>query len=282
MLQLAPGVPIELVSVPAGEFAMGSADDNAEADPNEKPRHAVYLDEYYIGKYEVTVAQFQAFVHATGHKTTAESAGWGYVWMGSSWGQVSSADWQDPQGSGTEVAGPDNHPVTQVSWDDAVAFCGWASQATGRSVNLPTEAQWERAARGTDARRYPWGDEAPSGLLLNYADRNVAVDWADQRQDDGYSFTAPVGSYPAGASPCGALDMAGNVWEWVADRYAEDYYDSSPRGNPTGPASGDLRVMRGGSWLNFDTYVRAATRDYGRAPDYRNQAFGFRVCLSPL
>ncbi len=188
------------------------------------------------------VAQFAAFVQATGYKTAAEKAGGGRVWTGSAWELVSGADWQHPSGPNSDVGQKADHPVTQVSWDDAVAFAQWVSQVTGRNVRLPTEAEWEKAARGTDGRIYPWGDIWDKTKLNSF--------------EGGRGDTTQVGKYsPEGDSPYGAADMAGNVWEWTADWYGEtEYKDRTASGqsitDPTGPASGDYRVVRGGSWYN--------------------------------
>ncbi len=214
----------EMVLVPAGEFWMGSDDF-----PQEKPRHRVYLDAYSIDKYEVTNSLYKRFMEATGRKAPD-------YWNDSTWN------------------GP-TQPVVGVSWHDAEAYCRWAGK------RLPTEAEWEKAARGTDGRRYPWGDQ-----------------WDSSRANSGESKigkTVPVGSYPGGVSPYGAHDLAGNVWEWVADWYDADYYKQSPVRNPTGPASGRDKVLRGGSWFKIPVMLRSAYRDH-LWPDYWSKEFGFR------
>ncbi len=253
---------MEMVCVPVGEFLMGSkyADPNTEDD--EKPQHTVYLDAYWIDRTEVTVAQFRRFVQATGHKTSAEKDGWGYIASRSGWWyNARGANWKRP--NGVETRALDDHPVVQVSWDDAQAYCEWVG---GR---LPTEAEWEKAARGTDGRIYPWGNEF-EGWRLN-CEESICR--------DGLHFTAPVGSFPGGASPYGALDMAGNVWEWVADRYDKEWYAHSPRENPSGPASGEGRVRRGGSWYHGRDGVRVANRR-GDHPITRASDIGFRCVVA--
>lgn len=175
--------------------------------------------------------------------------------------------------------------MVHASWNDAQAYCEWAGR------RLPTEAEWEKAARSTDARVYPWGDQPPAGNLLNLGDASLAeivdaavvpagVNWPDRSIDDGYQFTAPVGSYPAGASPYGALDMVGNVWEWVNDWAGEAYYQSSPSSNPGGPDSGEYRVTRGGSWYDDKDGQRAAYRGWAGAED-TDITLGFRCGLTP-
>jgi formylglycine-generating enzyme required for sulfatase activity len=218
----------ELIMIPAGEFLMGSNDYD-----NEKPPHRIYLNAYYIGKYEVTNEQFAKFVNETGYNAGGEWKGW--------------------YKSGTE-----DHPVVCVSWNDAKAYCDWAN------LRLPTEAEWEKAARGADGRKYPWGDE------LDVSRFNF--------NSDG---TKPVGSYPNGASPYGCMDMAGNVSEWCSDRYGEKYYSKSPSSDPQGPSSGSSHVLRGGSWDNKADYFQCAGR-VGVEPVIKACGYGvgFRVARS--
>jgi formylglycine-generating enzyme required for sulfatase activity len=244
-----------MVYVPAGEFMMGSE----SGDDDEQPVHVVSLDGFWIDQTEITVAEFRHFVSETGHETTAEDQGWAWVWVESAndWQEVDGAAWNQPSGPGSE-ANPD-HPVTQVSWHDAFAYCAWAG------ARLPTEAEWEYASRGPEALTYPWGNQF-DGALLNYCDRRCLLEWADDDRDDGYVLTAPVGSYPGGASWCGALGMAGNVWEWGQDWYGSEYYGDSPSRNPAGPSSGEYRTLRGGSWADHPSTGRGANRDwYGPA-----------------
>jgi serine/threonine-protein kinase len=248
-----------LVCVPASNFLMGSTDVDGDADYDEKPQHAVYLDAYWVDQTEVTNAMFAKFVKETGYRTTAEKEGTGYAYTGNEWGLVNGADWLHPSGPDSDLTGKDQHPVVQVSWEDAVAYCHWAGR------QLPTEAQWEKAARGTDGRLFPWGNQSPSANLLNF-------DWH-------MGDTTRVGQYSSGASPYGVLDMAGNVWEWTADWYGDDYYSSQTTWrNPTGLTGGNDRVVRGGSW-NYDArVVRSASRNW-YSPDKRDTDQGFRCIL---
>ncbi len=249
---------MEMVHVPAGEFLMGSAADANEAQANEKPQHAVTLDAFWIDRMEVTNSQFARFVAETKYVTDAEKAGTGEVFDGTRvWVVTKGADWRQPWGPGSSNEG--DHPVVQVSWNDAKAYCEWAGR------RLPTEAEWEMAARGTDGRTYPWGNATPDATLANFG-MNV-------------KDTTAVGSYPAGVSPYGALDMAGNVWEWVGDWYAFTYDSSSPAANPVGPETGEYRVLRGGSWDNPSWYVRSAFR-LGVRPDVSYGHYGIRCARS--
>ena len=223
-----------MVLVPAGEFMMGSDEDeldrwqgNRSAFEDEIPRHRVYLDAFYIDAYEVTNMRFQQFVRDTGHRTQAEREGWGYVSSGDKVAQVNSAHWRAPRGPDSHIAGLEQHPVVQVSQEDAKAYCSWAEK------RLLTEAEWEKAARGPDGQTYPWGNQF-DGRQTNFCDTNCAYKWKDSAANDGYRYTAPVGSYEGGKSPYGAYDMAGNVWEWVADWYETSYYRNSPARNPRG------------------------------------------------
>jgi formylglycine-generating enzyme required for sulfatase activity len=210
----------EMVFVPAGYFTMGASEDQITSAYQasvavvggriprseyeaEGPPHKVYLDGYWIYKTPVTVSQYKKFSVATGHAMpTAPEWGW-----------------------------KDSHPIVNVTWSDANAYAQWAG------MRLPSEAQWEKAARGADARQYPWGNQWDETRLQS-----------SRRAPSDAGSTAAVGSFPKGASPYGALDMAGNVWQWVEDWYGADYYKKSPERNPTGPESGSYRVMRGGSW----------------------------------
>ena len=255
------------ILVPAGEFEMG-AEGTSE---DETPVHTVFLDTFVIDQTEVTQGMFAVFVTDTGYQTDAEKEGWGWVYPGSdNWEQVDGVTWRLPQGPADEAnTDQDDHPAVMVSWNDAAAYCDWAGR------RLPTEAEWEKAARGADGRVYPWGSQDPEDTMLNMADSNLVVSWADAELDDGYTFTAPAGSYPQGASPYGALDMSGNVWEWTADWYGEDYYESSSASNPTGPSSGEFRVLRGGGWSSNTIGARSAYRN-AFMPDYRDDNNGFR------
>lgn len=282
-----PGDGMAQVYIPAGEFLMGSteadidqvlrdcSDCSGKWFANEIPQHRVYLDGFWIDQTEVTNAMFARFVGETGYVTGAEKAGGGIVLdlLAMEWKMTAGADWRHPRGPGTSIEGLGDHPVVQTSHDDALAYCQWAGR------RLPTEAEWEKAARGTDGRIYPWGNQAPAGHLLNFADRNAYVRSAEPGEDDGYLFTAPVGSYPDGASPYGVLDMAGNAWERVSDRYGATYYADSPARNPTGPSSGDTVVIRGGSSTRPASYVRTALR-YRYPPKNRSSGIGFRCAAS--
>lgn len=260
----------ELVYVPKGEFLMGSEDSDAWED--EAPEHMVYLDSYRIYKHEVTNSQFAEFVKETNYETYAEENGWSRVNQGENW-FVPGAYWAVPQGQDSNVNGLGNYPVIHVSWSDADAYCHWAG---GR---LPTEAEWEKAARGTDGITYPWKNDGVTGEKANYCDKNCASDKADVAHDDGFSYSAPVGSYPNGACPSGALDMAGNVFEWVADWYDKEYYSQATYAiNPQGPSFGSEKSYRGGSWVSDKESLRTFSR-FAIDPIFTDDKIGFRCVL---
>jgi formylglycine-generating enzyme required for sulfatase activity len=200
-------------------------------------------------RFEVTNDQFAEFVAATGHVTHPESRGWGFVWT-RGWLRIKGADWRHPRGPDTDIAGRGDHPVVQVSVEDAAAYCGF------RGMRLPTDAEWELAARGIDGRRYPWGETDPSQTGSRGERRANFGTVACCRPDDsdGWSTTAPVGQFPEGLSPYGLYDMAGNVWEWTSDEF------------PGKPGSA---ALRGGGWGNNPyclrtTYRHANARNVGR------------------
>ena len=215
--------PVSMTEIPEGRFIRGSRTEAGRAD--ERPRRTIYLRAFMIDKYEVTNAQYLKFIAATGHKEPFNVYGTGSLF---------------------ETKGIENLPVVQVTWHDAADYCQWAGK------RLPTEAEWEKAARGADGRSYPWGNKAPSARHVNFDRDWVAI-----------GTLLPVGSLPDGASPYGVHDMSGNAREWVQDWYAEDYYRIAPDRNPKGPETGLLKVIRGGSWHSFEPDVRAAARGKG-------------------
>jgi formylglycine-generating enzyme required for sulfatase activity len=264
-----PWGPADMVIIPAGEFIMGSPHSQGFAD--ERPQRSVFLRSFLIDRYEVTNAQYERFVNATGHAVPTNP-------------NPAVTLWND----GRPIPGSEAHPVVNVSWHDAAAYCAWAGK------RLPTEAEWEKAARGTNARRYPWGndwDYTRANSASYWAGRTIefkdALEWkafwvdgegariAQAKGLRGEVLTLPVGSFPAGASPYGLFDMAGNVSEWVQDWYEPYYYLRAPRENPQGPAGKLLKVVRGGSWLKPATSLRTTDRDYG-FPDDHQSGTGFR------
>jgi formylglycine-generating enzyme required for sulfatase activity len=251
----------DLSRIPAGEFLMGAAD--AAAD--ERPVHRVYVSEFFIGRFAVTNDEYARFIKATGHPPPSVSrlpliAGGGrdvmfrelarpYLWD----------DGEPPVGRGS-------HPVVLVSFEDAEAYCQWLSDGLERAVRLPTEAEWEKAARGgLEGRRYPWGDEIDSSRG-NFLD-NPAV-----KHKRG---TRPTGTYPANGY--GLCDMAGNVWEWVGDWYAADYYGGGDMKDPRGPAHSAMRIVRGGSWVSEDAAMLRCACRHTVPPDTYAYSIGFRI-----
>ena len=264
---LPDGSDMEMVQVPAGDFAMGAEDGDASSQEKPQHRHAVSRP-YWIGRNDVTWAQYLSFCKETG-KEEPEKPSW--------WRQVKGT-WDD-------------HPVVAVSWEEARSFARWAK------LELPSEAEWEKAARGPEGKKWPWGNAWDPGLRCNFADASCPLDeldaaggkklsrtfkeqgWEwDREHDDGHAFTSPVGSFPRGASPHGALDMAGNVWQWCEDWYEERAYLRYAKGDYTPPPGGSSRVVRGGSWRRDARVCRSSSR-FWYAPSYRSSALGFRVVL---
>ena len=276
-----------MVTLPGGEFLMGTDGGEGFAADGEGPARRVRLAPFAIDQYAVTNARFAAFVVATGYETDAERYGSSFVFVGFVppggataaanrvaaapwWVVVPGASWRAPEGSGSSVAGRQDHPVVHVSWHDARAYCAWAG------TRLPTEAEWEYAARGgLEQRRYPWGDElVPKGRHRcniwqgDFPVRNTAA--------DGYAGTAPVSAF--GPNGHGLYNTAGNVWEWCADWFSPDFHAHGPTDNPTGPPAGTARVIRGGSYLCHASYCnryRVAARS-ANTPDSSTGHMGFR------
>ena len=295
-VDLGKGVKMELVLIPAGEFKMGSGE-SAEATAaffkknygmdylkagffkDEHPQHRVRITKpFYLGTYHVTRGQFRQFVKDSGYKTDAEKAkppgaeGWDAEKKDFAFSKDYS--WRN---AGFEQT--DEHPVVNVSWNDAVAFCRWLSKKEGKTYRLPTEAEWEYACRaGTTSRYYSGDDPETLAKVANVADATAKAKFPDWKwtikASDGYVFTAPVGQFKPNAF--GLYDMHGNAWQWCADWYGKDYYGKSPADDPTGPDSGNVRVLRGGCWFNWPDCPRSASNVRG-APDYRDASAGFRV-----
>lgn len=290
------------VKLPAGEFAMGSDEAPealARAYPqlppgrfqqldDERPVHRVRITRaFWMGQHEVTVGQFRAFVDASGYvpESIADGTG-GYGWR---------ADYDPattPRGDAFEGRDPryswrnpgfvqgDDHPVVNVTWNDAQALAAWLSRTEGRHYRLPTEAEWEYACRAGSRTRYSTGDD-PASLpgAANLFDARSARYWPRWsamalQADDGFAFTAPVGRFAPNA--WGLYDMHGNAWEWVADWHDDDYYAHSPVDDPQGPAAGTVRVRRGGSWHTWAFYARSSYRNWN-TPDTRYTLVGIRL-----
>jgi len=289
---------IVMVQIPAGPFTMGRT-----GEPDAEPEREVTLDAFWMAQFPVTVGQFRAFVEATGYRTDAERGAGAWQWNGESPDRVDAkGDVWEPMADGRwnniyfEQA--DDHPVGSVSWNDADAYCAWLAERFGLPFVLPTEAQWEKAARGDDGRIYPWGDEAPTGEHANLADSRFMSKYGYARHpdpdlDDGYVETSPVQAYPLGRSSYGVYDLAGNLGEWVYDIYDRDYYARAPDSNPLGPVRPEGRsdseigrVNRGGSWVDRSGHLGTdgghTILSYQRTGDEQNSAddhMGFRVAI---
>lgn len=231
---------VEMLLVSSGAFMMGST--ARDAAPHEQPVAQVSVSCFYMSRFPITNAQYEKFDPTHANKR---------------------APWAT-----------DSHPVVYVSSKDAEKFCQWLSSKEGKKYRLPTEAEWEYAARGSDGRIFPWGNVLDSGQLANFADKLTNFAWKDPNIDDGYAETSPVGSYPRGASPFGIEDMSGNVFEWCLDSF--ETYKSKDRANPRGPMGGSKRLYRGGSWKSRIANLRATARNFN-LPDYLSNDVGFRV-----
>ena len=236
----------EMVLIPAGSFLMGSDD----GEDDEGSLHKVTLGDFYIDKYEVTNAQYEECVDD---------------------GSISACELPSNRRDYLNSEHSD-HPVFFVNWDMAAAYCEW------RGARLPTEAEWEKAARGTETDNYPWGDSKLDAKKLNFCDLNCTNAWQDKTINDKYTTTSPVGNYENGVTKSGIYDLAGNVWEWVNDWYVADYYTSKAITDPPGPETGIYRVLRGGSWFNEEEDIRVYNR-YELNPVTSNNQIGFRCAM---
>jgi formylglycine-generating enzyme required for sulfatase activity len=245
-----------MVYIPAGEFLMGSLLEDKGMDQDEAPQHTVYLDSFWIDQTEVTNAQFATFLNALGNQKES-----GAFWLDAVDAEVQifqlNGEWDVRKGF-------ENYPVVEVTWFGAQAYCTWVGE------RLPTEAEWEKAARGDDARPYPWVEKSEVRFRIDCTHANIA--------ECNHNGTVSVGSLPAGASPYHALDMAGNAWEWVADWYAADYYSLTPIENPLGPDTGLYKVLRGGSFGHDWKHARSANRR-NNAPYNSQHDYSFRCVL---
>lgn len=275
-----------MIDLPGGRFAMGNPRGDGYPEDGEEPVHEVRLSPFAIGIAPVTNEEFGAFVDATGYETEAERFGWSFVFAGFLpdefeptravarapwWRQVHGAQWRHPEGPGTGVDGRAAHPVVHVSWNDALEYCGWAG------ARLPTEAEWEYAARGgLDGQQFPWGNDLePGGRHM----MNVFQGDFPGRNDcaDGWAGTSPVGIFEPNGF--GLVDCTGNVWEWCGDYFDPRQYLAGSAEDPRGPEAGDQRVIRGGSYLCHASYCRRYRVDArsSNSPDSSSGNTGFRV-----
>jgi len=281
-----------MVRIPGGEFRMGTDRDDGFPADGEGPARDIMVDPFYIDEYAVPNGRFLAFVQSTGYETEAEQFGWSYVFEGLLhdrarehvigrsdeapwWVAVEGASWCQPEGPGSWIIDRMDHPVVHVSWNDAEAYATWAGK------RLPTEAEWERAARGGERRkRFPWGDELrPEGTHRcnvwqgQFPEKNTV--------EDGYEGTAPVESFSPNGY--GLYNCSGNVWEWCADWFSPTFHRDGPRTNPEGPPDGDTKVIKGGSYLCHRSYCnryRLAART-SNTPDSTTGHMGFRCAADP-
>lgn len=249
----------DFLVVPGGAFKMG--DNFGDGEPRERPVHQVHVDTFYIGKFEVTNADWKKFQNDPLYDDVK-------IWPT---GRVVPKDqspyWTQAMNHGGATPGSDKFPVLGVNWDAATAYCNWLSIKTGKKYRLPTEAEWEKAARGTDQRRFPWGN-------------NISYEFANYAGAQKFDTGKEVGSYPKGVSPYGAMDMGGNVMEWCQDWYNRTYYEVSPKKNPKGPEKGAYRVLRGGSFFFEGQDLRSYARSGGWPSLQAWRMIGFRPARS--
>ncbi len=250
----------DFVYVPAGAFKMG--DNIGDGEARERPVHTVTLDAYFIGKFEVTNGEWRKFRDDPGYDDAK-------YWPGNRPVPKDQVPyWKQPQNHGGGTPDSDNYPVLGVNWDSAVAYCNWLSAKTGKKYRLPTEAEWEKAARGTDQRKYPWGS-------------TIDHSFATYVKDAGFITATSTGVNAKGASPYGAQDMAGNVMEWCQDWYSKDYYANSPKNNPKGPETGAYKVVRGGTFFEDAFELRTYRRTAGWPSFQSHRMTGFRAVREP-
>ncbi|HDH04252.1 MAG TPA: formylglycine-generating enzyme family protein [Nitrospirae bacterium] len=270
-----PDMSKDMVLVKGGCFRMG--DIFSDAPSGEEPVHEVCVDDFYMGKYEVTVGEFRRFVTESGYMTEAEQQDGCHGWVDEGAKlQKMDIDWSD-----TGFPQTDNDPVVCITWNDAHEYVQWLNKKQGRNYRLPTEAEWEYAARSRGKEyQYSWGNKEPSGNipLGNIADESAKKELPRlnirQGYRDGYAYTAPVGSFRP--NELGIYDMSGNAYEWLADWQEDNYYANSPRRNPEGPDKGKYRVLRGGAWDLVSETART-TRRHWNIPGARAVCMGFRL-----
>ena len=261
---------VDMALIPAGEYRMGTAE-GSDGLTDEHPERLVFLHAFFLDRFEVTNQDYAAFVQSTSYRPPSNNNPASTIWNDTAYPQAIA-----------------KHPVVNVSWEDAVAYCRWSGK------RLPTEAEWEKAARGTDGRRYPWGNDwswKKANSASYWAGQTIefqsGADWeafwvkgdgarlVKEKGIKGEVLTLPVGSFPDGASPYGIQDLAGNAAEWVQDWYDPNYYRSAPLSDPSGPERGAIKSMRGGSWLKPAISLRTSDRDWG-IMDSRPSGTGFR------
>ncbi|MCG8330556.1 MAG: formylglycine-generating enzyme family protein [Chitinophagales bacterium] len=283
-------IPLEdMIFVKGGTFQMGS-----ENNTNEKPVHTVTVGSFFIGRFEVTIKTFNEFINESNYKTDAEKGNGSYIYTSGSWVKRKDINWRHNALGELRPSEAFDYPVIHVSWNDAVAYCNWLSKRhgyqpvykvngdsvtadwTANGYRLPTEAEWEFAARSRDSNDKWAGTSSKADIssYVNFCDVDCVFSWRSESLKDGYPYASPVGKFLANS--IGLHDMSGNVWEWCWDRYDRHYYQSSPEDNPTGPIKGSTRVLRGGSWHDSPDNLFCTMRiNYGQ--EVRNGVIGFRL-----